>query len=413
MADVLMSAGVLILGAGQAGAQAVHSLRMAGFEGPITLAGAESHAPYQRPPLSKTYLLVELTAEHLELRPADYWSANAVELRLGAEAVAIDRTDKRVAFADGSHAAYDTLILATGARARSLPIPGADLSGVLTLRTRDDADALGARIKAATRVAVVGGGFIGLEIAAAARKYGRDAVVFEAAPRLLARTSGEVISDFYRREHESHGVDVRLAHPPEAFEGEGSVSAVRLSDGTRIEADLVVVGVGAQPNSEIAQAASIVCANGVVADAEGRTNDPDIFAIGDVASSWNTIYERHIRLESVQNAIDGAKTVAAVLTGKPAPAQAAPWNWSDQYDLKLQIAGVAFDPDATVIRGDPETRAFAAFYMAEGRILACDAINAPHEFLASRQLIARRTTVDPSALSDTSIPMKSFLNRPS
>jgi len=407
-----MSAGVLILGAGQAGAQAVHSLRVAGFDGPITLAGAEPHAPYQRPPLSKTYLLGELSADHLELRPTDFWSANHVDLRLGVEAVAIDRTDKRVAFADGSHAPYDTLILAMGARARNLPIPGADLDGVMTLRTRDDADALGARIKTATRVAVVGGGFIGLEIAAAARKYGRDAVVFEAAPRLLARTSGKEISDFYRREHESHGVDVRLAHPPEAFEGEGHVSAVRLADGTRIEADLVVVGVGAQPNAEIAQAASIACANGIVADAEGRTNDPNIFAIGDVASSWSAIYERHIRLESVQNAIDGAKVIAAVLTGKPAPTPAAPWNWSDQYELKLQIAGVAFDPDTTVIRGDPETRAFAAFYLGGGRILACDAINSPHEFLASRQLIARRTTVDPGALNDTSIPMKSFLNRP-
>lgn len=401
--------GVLILGAGQAGAQTVHSLRAAGYEGAITLTGAEAHAPYQRPPLSKAYLLGQLTADHLELRPADYWAANGVDLRLGAQATAIDRTAKRVAFTDGAHAAYDVLVVATGARARALPIPGADLDGVMTLRGRDDADALGARLKAASRVLIVGGGFIGLEIAAAARAFGREATVLEAAPRLLARTSGGAVSEFYRALHTSHGVDVRLGHPPEAFLGETAVTGVRLVDGTTIEADLVVLGVGAAPNVEIAEAAGLECANGIVTDEQGRTSDPTIYAVGDVAAAWSPIYERRLRLESVQNAIDGAKAAAAAIVGKPAPAPAAPWNWSDQYDVKLQIAGVAVDPDATAPRGDPESAVFAAFYLKDGRIVGCDAVNEPHAFVAARQLIARRTAVDPGALCDTSTPMKSFL----
>jgi 3-phenylpropionate/trans-cinnamate dioxygenase ferredoxin reductase subunit len=405
-------AGVLILGAGQAAAQAAHSLRQAGYEGPVAVLGDELFAPYQRPPLSKAYLLGEMSATHLELKPADFWSTMRVRLDLGARATGIDRAARRVRLADGSTASYETLILALGARARTLPLPGAKLDGVVTLRTLADADVLQRRLKSASRVVVVGGGFIGLEIAAAARKFGAAAAVLEAAPRLMARTGGRTLSDFYAREHCAHGVDIRLSTPPKAFEGEGRVRSILLADGSRLKADLAVVGVGALPNVEIAQAAGLEVADGIVTDAAGRTSDPAIFAIGDCASAMSPLYGRRMRLESVQNAIDGAKAAAAAITGTAPPHLAAPWNWSDQYDLKLQIAGVSTGFDREVVRGDPASRAFAVFYFAGSKLLGCDAVNAPAEFVVARQLIAKGDTLDPAALIDASRPMKSFLKQP-
>jgi 3-phenylpropionate/trans-cinnamate dioxygenase ferredoxin reductase subunit len=256
---------------------------------------------------------------------------------------------------------------------------------------------------------VLGGGFIGLEIAAAARTFGAAVTVLEIAPRLMSRTCGAAISSFYVREHAAHGVEVRLDCPRGVIEGASRAEAVKLDDGHRIAADLVVVGVGAAPNVEMAEAAGLACADGVVADEAGRTSDPDIYAIGDCASSLSLLYGRRMRLESVQNAIDGAKAAAAAIAGKPAPAPAAPWNWSDQYDLKLQIAGVANGFDREVIRGDPASRAFAVFYFCGGKLLGCDAVNAPAEFVAARQIITRGVALDPDALLDTSRPMKSFL----
>jgi 3-phenylpropionate/trans-cinnamate dioxygenase ferredoxin reductase subunit len=402
-------AGVLILGAGQAAAQAVHSLRQAGYDKPIVVAGEEPYPPYQRPPLSKTYLLGQLTADHLDLKGPDFWRATNVELRLEARATEIDRAAKTVAFADGSHAGYDALILALGARARRLAIPGAELDGVMTLRTRADSDALRARFETAKRVVVVGGGFIGLEIAAAAHAFGATVTVLEAASQLMARTCGSAISAFYVREHAAHGVDVRLAAPPTAFEGGARVEAVKLGDGTRVAADIVVVGIGAAPNIELAEAAGLDCDNGVIADETGRTSDPAVYAIGDVAASWSALYGRRMRLESVQNAIDGAKAAAAAIARAKPPAPAAPWNWSDQYDLKLQIAGIGAGFDREIVRGDPAARTFAAFYFAGDRLLGCDAVNAPAEFVAARQLIPRGTPIDLAALADASKPMKSFL----
>jgi 3-phenylpropionate/trans-cinnamate dioxygenase ferredoxin reductase subunit len=402
-------AGVLILGAGQAAAQAVHSLRHAGYDKPIVVAGEEPYPPYQRPPLSKAYLLGQLSADHLELKGPDFWRATRAELRLNARAAGIDLATKQVAFADGASVRYDTLILALGARARRLAIPGAELDGVMTLRTRSDSDALRARLETAKRVVVVGGGFIGLEIAAAARAFGAEVVVLEAARQLMARTCGSAISDFYVREHARHGVDVRLASPPTAFEGRSRVEAVALADGMRIAADLVVVGIGATPNVEIATAAGLACEDGVVADEAGRTGAPAVYAIGDVAASWSALYRRRMRLESVQNAIDGAKAAAAAIAGATPPPPAAPWNWSDQYDLKLQIAGIGAGFDREVLRGEASKRAFAAFYFAGDRLLGCDAVNAPAEFVAARQLIARGTSIDLAALADASKPMKSFL----
>lgn len=406
MAD---GAGVVILGAGQAAAQAAQSLRQSGYQAPVAVLGDELFAPYQRPPLSKAYLLGEMSAVHLELKPADFWSSLQVRLNLGARAERIDRSARTVTLTDGATVPYETLILALGARARTLPLPGADLQGVVTLRTLADADALQQELKAASKVVVVGGGFIGLEIAAAARKFGTAATVLEAAPRLMARTGGRVLSDFYAAEHRAHGVDIRLATPPHAFEGERRVRSVLLADGSRLEADLVVVGVGALPNAEIAQSAGLEVADGIVTDAAGRTGDPAIYAVGDCASSISPIYGRRMRLESVQNAIDGAKAAAAAIAGTAPPPAAAPWNWSDQYDLKLQIAGVSTGFDREVVRGDPASRAFAVFYFAGARLLGCDAVNAPAEFVVARQLIARGETLDSSALVDASRPMKSFL----
>ncbi|MGD2133805.1 MAG: FAD-dependent oxidoreductase, partial [Maricaulaceae bacterium] len=343
-------AGTLILGAGQAGAQLALSLRQGGYDRPIVLAGDEPWPPYQRPPLSKDYLLGELTADHLDLRTQDAWREAGVEMKLGLRAAAIDRSAKTVAFDGGESLAYDTLVLALGARAKTLTLAGADLSGVVTLRTRDDADALRPALQAAQGVVVIGGGYIGLEIAAAARKFSRPVTVLEAAPRLMSRTSGPTISDFYAAEHRAHGVDVRLSTPPVGFVGEDAVRAVRLANGDVIDADLVIIGVGAKPNDEIAATAGLACQDGVVVDAQGRTDDPAIFAIGDVARGVNPIYGRPMRLESVQNAIDGAKAAAAAILGADPPRAHAPWNWSDQYDLKLQIAGAAQSFEHEVVR---------------------------------------------------------------
>lgn len=401
--------GALIVGGGQAGAQCAASLRQNGYDGPITLAGEEPVAPYQRPPLSKAYLLGTLEADRLEAKPAAFYDEAKITLALNARATAIDRSAREVWFHGGARRRYGALVLATGASARRLAVPGADLEGVMTLRTRADADALRARLEAARQVVVIGGGYIGLETAAAARAADRPVTVVEAAPRLLARVAGPEIAAFYRQVHETHGVAVRLEGAAEAFLGDGAVTGVALADGTRLEGDLVIVGVGARANDDLARAAGLACEDGIMTDAHGRTEDPHIFAIGDCARAMSPLYQRPIRFEAVQNALDGAKAVAAVLTGATPPTAPVPWNWSDQYDLKLQTAGVRFEDGESVVRGDPDAGAFAVFTLHDGRVTACDAVNDPASFVAARQLIARRQMVAPERLRDTSAPAKALL----
>ncbi len=403
---------VTIIGAGQAGGQAASSLRAFGFAGAITLIGEEPLPPYQRPPLSKKYLTGEVGLDHVIVKPAASYDAEAVALRLATKAVGIDRAARMVRLADGQSIGYDALILATGARVRRLQIPGADLAGVHYLRTIADADAIGAALAPGSRLAVVGGGYIGLEVAASARRRGAEVVVLEAAERILSRVTSPLMSTFYAGEHARHGVGIRTGAKVEAFEGaDGRVSGVRLAGGETLACDLAIIGVGVAPNQELAAIAGLECRDGVIVDRLCRTSDPAIFAIGDCARRPLVHYGGDARLESVHNALEQAKITASVLTGRPPPAEETPWFWSDQFDLKLQIAGLFQGYDQVILRGEPGMRKFAAFYMQGERLLAVDAVNAPADYLAAKQLIALGARVAPALLADTSVSMKELLTR--
>jgi 3-phenylpropionate/trans-cinnamate dioxygenase ferredoxin reductase subunit len=401
------AAHVVILGAGHAGGTAAALLRQYGFEGPITLVGAEPIPPYQRPPLSKAWLKGEADADSLALKPLEFYAEHGIDFRPSIRAVSLNRGAKTVQLSDGSQVAYDTLILATGARAIALPIPGADLAGVMFLRTAADAELLKATVGPGKTLAVVGGGYIGLEVAASGRALGAEVVVLEREERLLARVACETLSTFFKAQHEAHGVTFELGATATAFEGtDGHVTAVQLADGRTIACDAVVVGVGAAPNDEIARDAGLDVARGVVVDLEARTSDPAIFAIGDVAHRPMPIYGRMFRMESVPNALEGAKQAASAIVGRPAPAGEVPWQWSDQYDLKLQIAGYAFDVDEILVRGDPGSGKFAVFHLRGDLVQSVEAINSPPEFMMGKQLILGRRPVDKARLADPSISMK-------
>jgi len=399
--------GVVIVGAGHAGGTAAALLRQYGYEAPITIVGDEPVAPYQRPPLSKAWLKGEADAEALMLRPESFYAEKAIGLRLSTSVASIDRAAKTVVLTDGERLPYAALILSTGARARTLTIPGYDLAGVQVLRSAADAEALKLALGPGKRLAVVGGGYIGLEAAASARALGAEAVVIEAMPRILARSSCQVLSDFFMGYHQQHGVSFELGATIEAFEGEhGSVTGVRLAGGRVIACDAVVVGIGIIPNAELAEAAGLTVDNGIVVDAEARTSDPAIFAIGDVTHRPMPLYARMHRLESVSNALEQAKQAAAVIVGRPAPPHEVTWNWSDQYDVKLQLAGIAFDSDDILVRGDPAAAKFAVFHLKGPVIRAVEAVNAPAEFMAARQLIGSEKPIDRAKLADTAVSMK-------
>jgi 3-phenylpropionate/trans-cinnamate dioxygenase ferredoxin reductase subunit len=398
---------VVVLGAGQAACELVTRLRNYGFEGPITLVGDEPIPPYQRPPLSKAWLKGEADADSLALKPLEFYAEHAIDFRPGTTAVAIDRAAKTVALSDGSTLGYDILVVATGATPIVLPLPGKDLEGILYLRTAADAEALKLAIAPGKRVAVVGGGYIGLEVAASARALGAEAIAIERENRLLARPASPEISAFMKAYHEAKGVEVLVSTNVVGFEGEGGrVTGVRLGDGRVAPCDIALVGVGASPNDKIAEAAGLECTRGVVVDGESRTSDPSIFAIGDVAQRPMPLYDRMFRPESVPSALEQAKQAAAAIAGRPAPAPEAPWNWSDQYDLKLQFAGLPFDVDRRLVRGDPAQARFAVFHLNGDRIQMVEAVNAPAEFMAGRQYILNRKPIDPEKLADPSVSMK-------
>ncbi|MFN3521164.1 MAG: NAD(P)/FAD-dependent oxidoreductase [Phenylobacterium sp.] len=405
MSDV--TAHVVILGAGHAGGTAAALLRQYGHEGPITLIGEEPIAPYQRPPLSKAWLKGEADADSLALKPVEFYAENGIDFRPGVRGVSLDRGAKRLALSNGETVGYDVLILATGARPIALPIEGADLQGVLFLRTAEDAEKLKAALGPGKRLAVVGGGYIGLEAAASARALGAEAVVLEREPRLLARVACETLSTFFKTYHEAHGVAFELGAAVTAFRGEnGRVTGVILSDGRVIDCDAALVGVGARPNDEIAEDSGLECARGVVVDLSARTSDPSIYAIGDVAHRPMPIYDRMFRMESVPNALEQAKQAACAITGRAPPPGETPWQWSDQYDIKLQIAGYPFDVDEVLVRGDPASGKFAVFHLKGDQVQAVEAINSPPEFMMGRQLIGNRRPVNRSKLADPSVSMK-------
>ena len=401
------NSGVVIIGAGHAGGTVAALLRQYGYEPPIVLVGDEPVPPYQRPPLSKAWLKGQADADSLALKPHEFYAENRIELILGVKVESIDRAGRMVALANGRALAYDKLIIATGARARALPIPGADLAGVLSLRSAADAEALKAALMPGRRLAVIGGGYIGLEAAASARALGAEAVVIEREPRILARVACPVLSDFFTGYHRKHGVDFELNAVVESLEGlNGLVAGVRLADGRTIGCDVALVGIGAPPNDEIAAAAGLECNGGIVVDAHARTSDPDIFAIGDVSHPHLPHYKRSFRLESVANALEQARQAACAITGRPLPAHEVTWNWSDQYDIKYQFAGLPFDVDDILVRGDPASGKFAVFHLAGDVIQAVEAVNAPAEFMAGRQLIGQRRPISRSRLADPAVSMK-------
>jgi 3-phenylpropionate/trans-cinnamate dioxygenase ferredoxin reductase subunit len=398
---------VVILGAGHAGGSAAAFLRQYGHTGPIALVGEEPFLPYQRPPLSKAWLKGEAGEEELQLRPPSFYAEADIAVRLGLKATRIDREARRAFLEDGEALPYDTLILATGARARRLSLPGGELARTLELRTAADAEMLKAGIGPGKRLVIVGGGYVGLEVAASARALGAEVMVVEREPRILARVAGPELSDFFTGYHHKHGVRFVVNAQVEALEGEGGqATAVRLSDGRSVPCDLVLIGVGALPNQELAEDAGLPCQDGVVVDEEARTADPAIFAIGDVTRRPLPLYGRMARLESVPSALEQAKQAAAAITSHKPPAPEVPWFWSDQYDLKLQIAGLPFDVDGVIVRGDPASARFAVFHLKGDVIQAVEAINSPAEFMGGKLLIGARRPVSRERLADPQVSMK-------
>lgn len=405
--DLSAAQKIVIIGGGQAGAQVVQSLRQFGYEGDLVLVGDEAALPYQRPPLSKAYMKGELGEDRLYFKPAAWYEDNKVETLLSQRVEKIDRARRQVTLEHGGHLDYDALIIATGSRPRSLPVEGADLENVFDLRGLADVEHIQPKMIPGHRLVIVGAGYIGLEAAAVARQLGLEVRVLEMEQRALARVTSPVISSFYEALHMEHGVDVRCGARLARLKGEdGKLTHAVLASGEEIEADMVLAGIGIVPNVELAEDAGLPVKNGIIVDEDARTSDPRIFAAGDCTVRPLAHYARTGRLESVHNAIEQGKLAAAAIMGKPRPALDCPWFWSDQYDIKLQIAGLSMGYDEIVVRGDIEAKKFAAFYLKNGRLIAVDAINSPPEFIASKRLIMSGASVASETLKDTSISMK-------
>jgi 3-phenylpropionate/trans-cinnamate dioxygenase ferredoxin reductase subunit len=397
---------VVVIGAGQAGAALVAKLRSAGHQGAITLIGEETSPPYQRPPLSKAYLLGEMEEERLWLRGAEFYADNAITLKLGQKVSSIDRTAKTVTLGH-EVISYDALALTTGSTPRRLPAAiGGDLAGVYTVRTLADVDAMKPEFVAGRRLVIVGGGYIGLEAAAVARKLGLDVTVLEMAPRILQRVAAPETSDYFRGLHMAHGVKVLESTGLDRLLGDRRVTAVRLSDGTELPADFVIAGVGVLPGTALAEAAGLEIENGIKTDAQGRTSDPDIWSAGDCTSFPHK--GGRLRLESVGNAIDQAEIVAENILGAGVEYQAKPWFWSDQYDCKLQIAGLNSGYDNIVTRG-PDGESVSFWYFKGDALLAVDAMNDPRAYMVGKRLIEQGKSPSKAALKDPATEMKSLL----
>ena len=405
-----MTETLVIVGAGHAAGQVVSTLRQKQYPGRIVLLGEEPYLPYQRPPLSKKFLAGELPAERLYFKPTSFYDDPQIDVHLNTRVDVIDPGARCVRDANGDEFSYDKLVLALGSRVRKLPVPGADLAGVHYLRNIADVQAIREEIGAGKRLVVVGGGYIGLEVAAVCRQLGLQVTVVEMADRVMSRVVSPQISDFYQQQHTHHGVTLMLSTGLAGFAGsKGRVTGVAISDGSSISADLVVVGVGIEPNVELAAAAGLKTDNGIVVDDRCQTAEPGIYAVGDCTSHPNGIYGRRIRLESVHNAVEQAKTAAANICGDEARYEQVPWFWSDQYDIKLQIAGLSQGYDEVVLRGDPAGGKFACLYLKDGALIAVDAINSPRDFMQSKALIATRAVINPQQLADGSTALKDFL----
>jgi 3-phenylpropionate/trans-cinnamate dioxygenase ferredoxin reductase component len=400
---------VVIVGASHAAVQAVDTLRREGHTGRIVLVGDEPYLPYNRPPLSKKYLAGEMDRERLLLRSSQFYELGHVEVKLGLRVTAIDRADQRLRLSDGAELRYDRLILCLGSRNRLLEVPGYDLAGIHYLRTIADVDGIRADLGGAKRLVIVGAGYIGLEAAASARHLGLDVTVLEMADRPLNRVTAPEMSTFYMRRHEREGVRVLCGMSVTSFAGgaDGRVTGVACGE-REFPADLVIVGVGILPETTLAAAAGLRCENGIWVDEQCQTSDPNIYAAGDCTCHPSVRYGRRLRLESVDNAVEQAKTAAMNICGKPARHEHVPWFWSDQYDIKLQIAGLSQGYDQTVLRGDPDSGRFALYYFAQGELLAVDAVNSPKDFMQGKKWIGERKHPDPARLADLSVDLKTL-----
>jgi 3-phenylpropionate/trans-cinnamate dioxygenase ferredoxin reductase subunit len=408
-----MSAGAVVVGAGQAGFQAAAALRQWGYEDPVVLLGDEPGAPYQRPPLSKEVLAGASEPDSAALRPAGFYVKQRIDVRTRCRVEAIDRDARAVVLASGERLPYAHLVLATGARNRALAVPGAELEGVLDLRTVPDAVALRERLVAGARVVVVGAGFIGLEVAAAARTRGARVTVLEVAPRCMGRALSEPMAAFLAERHRAAGTDLQMDAGVEAMVpgAGGRVAAVVVAGGGEIPADVVVVGIGIRPNGELAEAAGLAVEDGILVDPTLRTEDPAIWAAGDCVRLMRP-GGASLRLESVQNATDQGRAVAAAITGTPAPYDALPWFWSDQLGCRLQIAGLQGGHDQVVLRGRPADGAFSAFCFAGGRLLAVESVNQPRDHMAARKLLASGGTLAPGDAADPSLDLRALTGMP-
>ena len=407
---------ILIVGAGQAAAQAAETLRKKGHVGPLTVVGDEGLLPYQRPPLSKKYLAGAMDKDRLLLRHADHYAQHAVDLHLGFAVSNLDARAHRVEVTDGSHFEYEKLLLATGSRPRLLPVLGAELAGVYYLRTVADVDRLRTEMKPGRRAVIIGGGYIGLEVASTCREAGLEVTVLEAADRVMSRVISPVVSRFYEAEHARHGVRVLLgarlgelvsADPPEA--GNRRVSAVRLVDGRELPADFVLVAVGVVPDVALAHMAGLACDDGILVDEHCRTSDPAIWAAGDCARQRNLHFDLSVRLESVDNAFEQGNSAALNMLGLTTVHDKVPWFWSDQFDLKMVIVGLAAGHDQVVVRGDPAARAFSVCYLRGGELIAVETVNHARDQMAARKLISARARPDPARLANDAIALKDTL----
>ena len=402
---------VAIVGAGHGGAQCAIGLRQHGFAGSIALIGREPEPPYERPPLSKDYFAREKTFERLYIRPPAFWPEKKIELLLGVEAIAVDAEARILTLSTGERLSYGTLVWATGGDARRLSCGGWDLAGVHTVRTRADCDQLMGEIDGGVRrIAVIGGGYIGLEAASVLSKLGCHVTLLEAQPRVLARVAGAELSTFFERVHREHGIDLRTGVMVDSLVGNGRVDGVKLADGTIVAADAVIVGVGIVPAVEPLLAAGAAGGNGLDIDDHCRTSLPDIYAIGDCAAfACDYAGGAVLRVESVQNAVDQATCVAKAICGQPAPYRAVPWFWSNQYDVRLQTAGLSLGYDDTVTRGDPATGSFSIVYLKGGTVIALDCVNLAKDYVAGRKLVEAGVAPDRAVLADSGRPLKELL----
>ncbi len=398
---------VLIVGGGHSGAQAAIALRQAKFDGSIAIVGDETEYPYERPPLSKEYFAGEKPFERIMIRPAAFWGERGIDMLLGKRVDMVDAAGHIVTTAEGEVIGYGQLIWATGGSPRWLPCDGANLPGVHYVRSRRDVDGILAGLSEVTEVAIIGGGYIGLEAAAVLSKMGKKVTLLESMDRVLARVAGEPLSRFYEAEHRAHGVDVRLGVEVTAIAGDEHVTGVMLADETVIPAQLVIVGIGIIPSVGALLTAGAAGGGGVDVDKYCRTSMPDIFAIGDCAAHANDFAGGAVmRVESVQNANDMANAVAKTIAGEQTAYFAVPWFWSNQYDLRLQTVGLSVDYDATVLRGDPATRSFSVIYLKQGKVIALDCVNMVKDYVQGKALVVGAMQFTPEQLADTDVTLK-------